>query len=227
MILTSYIPIVAFLLGFFGSVHCAAMCGGISGYLAQGSTPNTSFKTSLALAAGRLLSYAIAGMIAASMGSALVHLLGHHLSHQVMQTLVGLFLILLGISLAGWWSGLSWVEKIGSRFWRYLAPFAGRLMPINNIHRAFAVGTIWGWLPCGLVYSALVLVLGTGDIILGAVSMIAFGLGTAPVLLLIGITSRRVALWNQPVIRKLAGVIVAVYGTIIFTGLTMSGMSHH
>ena len=225
--LTTYIPITAFMLGFFGSVHCAAMCGGIAGYLQQGSTRSSSIALSLALAAGRLTSYAIAGVIAALMGTGLVHLVGHHLSQEIMQIFIGSFLILLGIGLAGWWTGLSWIENLGGRFWKYLAPLAGRLLPATTYLRAFAAGALWGWLPCGLVYSALVLVMGSGDMLTGALSMVAFGMGTIPILAFIGVTSRHVNFKSKPRIRQFAGTAVALFGVMIFTGLAMSAVSHH
>ncbi|MFT5111040.1 MAG: sulfite exporter TauE/SafE [Parasphingorhabdus sp.] len=223
---SAYIPVTAFMLGFFGSVHCVAMCGGISGYLQQGASLSSSIGLSLALAAGRLMSYAVAGVIAASMGTGLVHLFGQHLSHEIMQIFIGTFLILLGIGLAGWWSGLSWIERFGGQFWKYLAPLAGRLLPATTYPRAFAAGALWGWLPCGLVYSALVLVIGSGDLLIGGVSMIAFGLGTIPILAFVGVTSRNVNFKNKPIVRQFAGTAVALFGVLVFTGLITPSMVH-
>jgi sulfite exporter TauE/SafE len=226
MITSNYIPMTAFLLGLIGSVHCAVMCGGIAGYLQKGSTTSSAILLSLAMSAGRLASYALAGTIASLVGSSLVGWAGPEISHNLMQLFVGLFLILLGISLTGRWNGLSWVEKQGGHFWKILSPFTRHVLPATTYPRAFAAGALWGWLPCGLVYSALVLVMGSGDVITGAGSMIAFGIGTLPVLTFIGVTSWHLQVKSKPLVRQSAGAIVMLFGVMVFTGLFMSGAAH-
>jgi len=105
-----FLLITAFSLGFLGSPHCAGMCGGIIGVLHSGVADPASGKKqqigySLAFNGGRLISYAVAGMIAATLGGTLIALIGMQRSHAVMQMFAGTFMLVLGLSIAGWWSG--------------------------------------------------------------------------------------------------------------------------
>ena len=226
---SDYIVITAFILGLFGSVHCAAMCSGVAGYLQRsvridGHSPMTC---AVAFNVGRLLSYAIAGAIAAVAGTTVVKAIGMDVAHTVMQIGIGMFLILIGLNIAGWWNGLGWVERSGGRFWRLLSPLSKRVFPISSIPRAILAGALWGWLPCGLVYSALVLVMGSQSVLIGVVSMLAFGLGTLPVLLGAGIAAQKINLTGKPLMRQSAGALVMVFGFMVFTGLVMTGSGHH
>ncbi len=224
---TGFIPFTAFFLGLLGSVHCAVMCGGISGYFHQAQSQSASMRFSVSLMAGRLCSYAVAGALAAGFGGSLVGVLGEQLSSNLMQVFVGLFLILLGISLTGLWNGLSGIEKVGARFWKLISPLSSCVIPITNFRGAFLAGALWGWLPCGLVYSALVLVMGAENSMLGAFSMVAFGLGTTPVLAIIGLSSQGLKLKGKPWIRRTAGAAVILLGVSTFTGLLLFDSAHH
>ena len=70
--------------------------------------------------------------------------------------------------------------------WRRIEPHSRRFLPADSAPRAFGLGMVWGWLPCGMVYAALIAALATADLWHGALLMLAFGLGTLPNLLTIG-----------------------------------------
>lgn len=225
--------VTAFIIGLVGSLHCAGMCGGIVSMLHAGQkiSPKRNLRSawvaSMAFNGGRIASYSIAGALAATLGVSVIGLAGQEIGHTVMQMLGGLFMIALGLYLTGWWNGLAVVEKLGLKIWQKLSPMARGVLPINSYIGALKAGALWGWLPCGLVYSALVLVMSSGDPITGAAAMIAFGLGTLPMLAAIGIASERVSIASKPLVRRSAGVMVMLFGVLVFTGTDMLAGVHH
>jgi sulfite exporter TauE/SafE len=119
----------------------------------------------------------------------------------------------MGLYLAGWWRGLAHVEKLGARWWRRIEPMGRRLLPVRRPRQALLVGALWGWLPCGLVYSVLIWSIATGSATQGALLMLSFGLGTLPNLLLMGLFANRVArTLRAPLVRGLAGSMVIGFG---------------
>jgi sulfite exporter TauE/SafE len=122
-------------------------------------------------------------------------------------------LVLLGLYLAGLWGAVRRVERLGGALWQRLQPFTAKLLPVNTLPKALALGALWGWLPCGLVYSVLVSSLASGSATQGALIMAAFGVGTLPNLLLIGLFWERCRTWVQsPKVRLIAGLVVMALG---------------
>ena len=217
----------AFLLGLFGSVHCAAMCGGLAGYLETShkmTGSRSGIKPSLSFHIGRFGSYARVGVIASIFGQTLLDLTGKHAAHTLMQMLAGGFLIIVGLNLTGWWNGLGVVEKAGQKFWHLLSPLTRHIYPVTNYPRAIAAGALWGWLPCGLVYSAALLAVATSHVLVGAAAMVAFGFGTTPALLAIAFGGRIIALKSNPRVRHFAGGALVLFGSGFFTGVSITGM---
>lgn len=205
---------VAGLTGLLGGVHCVGMCGGIVAATAlQGGEMRVRLLLGYNL--GRLASYGVAGMLAGMLGSAA--LLSQHLLpvQQGLYLLAQLMLILLGLYLAGVHRSLAWVERAGGLLWRQIQPMLSRLLPITTPGRAIAAGVLWGWLPCGLVYSALILALAQGSATDGGLLMLAFGLGTLPNLLAMGWLAQRLrGLVKQPWLRRVAGLSVLTMGAV-------------
>ena len=212
--------VTAFLLGFFGGVHCVGMCGGIVGALTFGLKEEkrqnwlATFPFTLAYNLGRLLSYSIAGGIAAGLGLFAMDVFAIHQAQIVLKVVAGAFMIALGLYLGGWWSGLLRVEQVGARLWRYIEPAGRKLMPVQTLPQAFILGTVWGWLPCGLVYSVLIFALAASSIEAGAMIMLSFGLGTLPTVMAMGMLASLVgSLVRQPWWRRLAGALIILFGT--------------
>ena len=107
------------------------------------------------------------------------------------------FMIALGLYLADWWRGLALLEKLGMKLWRHIQPLAQRLFPIDNPPQAFLLGLLWGWLPCGLVYSVVAWSLTAGSALDGAKLMLGFGLGTLPALLIAGNAFNYFSAWAK------------------------------
>lgn len=190
----------ALLMGLAGSLHCVGMCGGIVGTLAVG-VPEWVQQDRwrlmgwlLAYNAGRLFSYMTAGALAGGLGSQMFGLLPAGQGRAAGGLIAGLFLAALGLYLAGWWQGLAALERAGAGVWSRIEPFGRRLLPVRSSQHAFAVELLWGWLPCGLVYTALAWSLAAGSAASGALLMLAFGIGTLPMLLALGALVGRGAL---------------------------------
>lgn len=180
MIEFSYVS--AFLVGLAGGVHCIGMCGGIAGAFTF-AIPKGASQSPYLLAynLGRILAYSIAGGITGYLGSIFSNSLASGLA--ILQMLSIGFLLLLALYISDLYKGLSALEKAGGTLWRKLAPLGKKLIPFKSPFHTIAYGFIWGWLPCGLVYSALSWSLASGNAIQGALFMFSFGLGTLPALL--------------------------------------------
>jgi len=200
-----------FLIGLLGGTHCVGMCGGIVGALSLGGPAR--FSLHLAYNAGRIVSYCVAGAIAGALGGASLSMAGEFQARIALYLLANLMLIALGIYLMGLTPVLAWIERAGGMIWRRIQPATKRFLPARTIFQAFPLGLLWGWLPCGLVYSALTTSLAAGSAVSGAFSMLAFGLGTLPNLLLAGLFLGRLRSFTQyRAVRLGAGVLVAAYG---------------
>ena len=202
----------ALVLGLLGGGHCLGMCGGLMGALTLAIPREQRARRMQLLMAynlGRIVSYAIAGFFSGLVGWAVANSPGA----TTLRVVAALLLVAMGLYLAGWWSGLTRIERLGRGLWRYLQPFATRLLPISSIPRALLLGALWGWLPCGLVYSTLLWAASQGNAIDSALLMLAFGLGTWPVLLATGLAAERTtALLRRRSVRTAGGMLVILFG---------------
>ncbi len=203
----------AFNMGFLGSLHCVGMCGGIISMLSLGlakdiqTQPKTRMGYLLAYNGGRILSYTIAGVLLALFGKQLMSVFPN--PQETGRYFAIVFMMLLGMYIANWWSGLVYLEKAGSHLWKHIEPLGRRFLPVKSYPHAFLVGGIWGWLPCGMVYAALALTIAVADPVQGAAVMVAFGLGTLPMLLLMGTLAEKVNHWRQKAwLRQAAGLSI-------------------
>jgi len=210
--------ITAFTVGLMGGVHCVGMCGGIVGALSfaeKTSEKNQSrglLSILLAYNLGRLLSYSLAGGVMGSLGWFLANWADIRYLQILLQLVAGLFMLLMGLYISGWWMGLARVEKLGSYLWKYIQPMAQKFLPVQNLRQATALGLLWGWLPCGLVYSVLVWSVSSGDFMQGALLMMCFGLGTLPNLLAMGLFANQLKLFVQKQgVRYFAGGLVMLF----------------
>jgi sulfite exporter TauE/SafE len=206
--------IAVFFVGLLGGVHCFGMCGSIVGILtAQLPKDGARWPFHLAYNSGRIASYTLAGLLVGAIGQAGLLLRDVVPVQHLLFVLSSLMLIALGLYLAGIWSMVRRIEQVGSVLWQRIQPLTRSLFPITSPARALLLGTLWGWLPCGLVYSVLVTALASGHAQSGALIMLAFGLGTLPNLLTIGLFWERCRYWVQsPRVRLFAGLIVMAFG---------------
>lgn len=162
------------------------MCGGIIGALTMGLAPEARAHRGRLLGyvaaynGGRIASYTLIGALGGAAGGGLAAFLDPEQGPGVLRLLAALLVIAVGLHLAGWLPQFAAVERLGQPLWRRLEPLGRRLFPVRSPWRALAFGAVWGWLPCGMVYSALVLAIGSGGALAGAGFMALFGLGTLP-----------------------------------------------
>lgn len=218
--------VTALIAGLLGGGHCIGMCGGIVSALSFALPPSRRHPARIAALMlsyniGRISSYILAGLLVGGLGQLLVGQL------QPITTLLGwlatLMLILMAFYIGQWWMGLTRVEAIGKHLWRYLEPLGRRLMPVSHPGQALLIGLIWGWLPCGLVYSMLLLALSSGSSVNGGLLMLAFGLGTLPTLLVTGSLARQLtALLRQTLWRQLSALLLL--GFAIWQALPLLGL---
>lgn len=206
----------AFLVGLLGGGHCVGMCGGIVGAVTMtlpGSRPKFPFLISYNL--GRISSYVLAGVIAGAIGAS-SFFLEHVLPvEKVLYALASIMLLLLGLYLAGIWRVLTMLEALGGKLWQRIQPLSRTLLPVKSIPQSYLLGTLWGWLPCGLVYSVLVAAIATASPVQGGLLMLAFGLGTLPTLLAMGMAAVRLKTFLQNLwFRRLSGLLIAGFGVM-------------
>ena len=212
--MTDLLPLLisALVLGLLGGGHCLGMCGGLMSALTLAiphEQRHKRLRLVLAYNLGRVLSYSIAGFIIGWAGWAIA---GSPLA-AILRTIAGLLLITMGLYLAGWWSGLTRIEALGRHLWRRIQPLTKHFMPITSLPRAMALGALWGWLPCGLVYSTLLWASSQGNAFDSAALMLAFGVGTWPVLLATAIAAEKATYWlRQRYVRYAGGILVIAFG---------------
>lgn len=211
----------AFIIGILGSGHCLGMCGGITTMLTSAidQTQQKSLKHWLIIFYhfGRIFSYTLIGFIVAFSGSLMAKNIG--LPIEILKTIAAIFLILLGLYLGQWLMVLTHIEKLGKGLWRFISPLSTKVIPVNTKKKALILGMLWGWLPCGLIYSTLTWALASGNAINGALIMLCFGLGTLPALITLSfsLNSFKRLLTNR-IFKKLSAlclIILGIYQLII------------
>lgn len=205
----------ALTIGLLGNVHCLGMCGGIMGMLGSGhgSLPQRRCFSMVLLAnLGRISSYAVLGGIMGGFGFYLQLQFGAFIAYS-LRVVAALFMVALGLYLLRRWMGLVMLERLGAKLWARISPLAYKMVPFRYGWQAFAFGSLWGLLPCGLIYSTLVWSISSQSAWLGAAMMLAFGLGTLPGMLFAGGASSRVMSWvKKPLVSHIAGLVVLSFG---------------
>ena len=202
-----------FLLGFFGGGHCVGMCGGLSSAFALQLPPGLNHTGRIVLLnLGRISSYVFIGLLVGAIGQVGISLDQTRWLQNGLYLSANLLLLFLGLYLAGISSLATRIESIGRPVWKRLNPLLNRLLPIQSVPACFGVGMLWGWLPCGLVYSASLYALGSGNALEGGLYMLAFALGTLPNLLAMGLFAAQLKNFLQrKTVRLAAGLLVAAW----------------
>ena len=204
--------LAALVAGLAGSSHCVGMCGGIAAALGSTAAPGgRGVACVFGYNFGRIASYALIGAIAGLIGAGLGQGLGA--AAPLLRLFAAVLVVLVGLQLTLDRNLLAPIERVGLRLWQHIAPIAQRFMPVTNPAAAFMLGTLWGWLPCGLVYAMALAAAGTGSAMNGAGFMLAFGVGTVPAMALIGIAGGRLArFFGHKGFRRMAGLAVLALG---------------
>jgi uncharacterized protein len=216
-------------LGFVSSLHCVQMCGPI--VLTYSVAANTDagrrslLGLHLAYNSGRTLTYmflgALAGLAGGTMGF-VGRLAGFE---NTAAVIAGIAMMIAGLALFGSTPGL--------RGWRgfalpsrLLKP-AGKLISSQSPVSKFALGLLMGFLPCGLVYAALMKAIGAATPLGGTLTLLAFGMGTSVALVVVGLGSsaftRKLARWGTTV----SAITVMLMGALLIARVVMSGPVAH
>lgn len=230
--------IIAFSLGLLSAPHCIGMCGSIATALLMSaqrsertqletqpirmvaaagpphriapSVPTGAVNDAFLFGSGKLLAYVVLGIVAGGLGF-VIGTLGVW-PGVFLRGLSAVLMIVIGLYVAGWWQGLARLETFGARLWHPALRMFGRIDMGKNTNK-LAAGALWGFLPCGIVYSVLGLALASGDIAKAAAMMASFGLGTMPFVLsaggLLQVASKALA---QPLVKQCAGAAMIVLG---------------
>ncbi len=162
---------------------------------------------------GRMLIYVVLGVAVGFTGQLLGDSLDGALWRQVASVVAAITIILIGLYLTGWVPMLRNMDRLGGAVWKRIEPVGRRLLPVRTLPAAFLAGLVWGWLPCGLVYYALILALPLGDPVMSGMFMLVFGLGTMPVMIATGVFAGGLARLGRNVrLRQVAGVVVILVG---------------
>ncbi|MCX7105438.1 MAG: sulfite exporter TauE/SafE family protein [Methylococcales bacterium] len=216
--------LVAFVMGLFSSMHCIGMCGSIIGTLTLSLSPEIRNNKKRLLPFvfnynfGRITSYAIAGALVGAIEALLTMHLGETHGHRFLQLLSAVIMASAGLYIAGWFPRFAYIEKTGMLLWKKIEPYGRKLIPVKNLKQAYLFGMIWGWLPCGLVYSALALAATAGDASKSSLTMLAFGLGTLPAVIGVGVMTQlltrlsRIKRFKEAV--GLLMIILALFATV-------------
>lgn len=204
----------AFLAGIAGGAHCAAMCGPLIGIACGSSRARDGqwLRRALAYNAGRVLTYVAAGVATGAAGAAGISLRVAPLTQQTLLAVMSLSLVLLAAYVAGFTPLVSGVERAGAVVWRRVGSLAGRFLPASTPGRAFGLGLVFGWMPCGMVYMVMIAALATADPLRGALVMAAFGLGTLPNVLAISVWFKHFTLMKGRLARALVAAVIAAVG---------------
>ena len=229
--------------GLAGSVHCAGMCGGIVSAFSVGGpsaapararvipiarmgTGGTAAMTwagantgalghVLAYNSGRIGSYMLAGAMVGGIAGSIASLAQMASAQLIAYWLANLMLIAMGLYLMDAWRGLARIEALGGILWRRVQPLVKPLVPMDTPLKALALGGLWGWVPCGMVYSMLLTAMLSGSTLDGALVMGAFGLGTLPMLLAIGMAGSKLRQYLQKrSVRVACGLLVLGFGVL-------------
>ena len=223
----------AFIVGLMGGVHCAGMCGGIvsalgantaaqlPGHVAVVRWQRTGLSSVVRLQSaynlGRLFAYSGIGLLAGGLGATTLMFDRLLPVQHAMYLLANGMMIALGLYLAGIWAGVARIERYGLWLWRPLQPFIRRFLPADTFPKGLMLGALWGFVPCGMVYSMVVTAMVSGSAQAGAGVMLAFGLGTLPNLLALGVAASYGRQWLKARwVRVVAGLVVVAFGVIGF-----------
>jgi len=223
--MTETLFLTAFFMGLAGSGHCIAMCGGIASSLQFAiEDKNKSQQYALLYNIGRLISYSICGALVGGI-SAIFAKQSNNFS-LALSFISGIFMVLVGLYIMRLAASLNWLEKLGKfAVWQHIVKLNKYLLPLNSKKKAVAYGALWGWLPCGLVYSALTWAITTQSALSGALFMASFALGTLPAMIGLSFAAQTLKKWlNNSIIRIVLGNIIVFYGLYLLTIATKNAL---
>ena len=210
-----------FAVGLTTSVHCIAMCGGIS--LSQsvptGKERKISYSSSVLYNAGRVVSYTVIGAVLGTVG-----LLVGSAGGGISPLFQGIFKLIAGLLLVGMAArSLGLLPELNIRLPKFIAVLAGKTAARSRT--PFIVGLLNGLMPCGPLQSMWLVALASGNPLTGALSMLVFSLGTVPLMLGFGSLVTLLGHKFTAAVQAPGTVLIAVMGLAMLTqGAGLTGM---
>lgn len=210
----------AFLIGFIGSFHCVGMCGPIALSLPyQDVTKWRTAANTLVYNLGRIVSYSFIGLLFGFLGKGIA-LAG---LQQWLSIGLGVLMLLAAFSVFNFEKQLIKIPILDV-FFRKIRFGLGQLLKRKNkkTQTLFTLGILNGFLPCGLVYLAVVGAIGTGSILGGSLYMTLFGLGTIPLMLSVSLLGNLINLNVRKRIQKAIPIMLFAFAILfILRGLNL------
>ncbi len=208
-------PVATFLMGLLGSSHCAGMCGGVASALgstalsSQGAAP-VRFRW-LGFHAGRAFAYTALGFAVGGLGQ--LGLAWFEPARWGLRLMAALCTLGVGLHMAGVLPTMAPLERLGAHVWRRVAPVTRLLVPVRGVGRAWLLGSLWAFMPCGLLYGSLAVAAASGSALQSATMMGAFACGTMPVMVGLSALTAQIGRWrSKPWVRQMAGAVVVGLG---------------
>jgi sulfite exporter TauE/SafE len=218
--------------GLAGSAHCFVMCGGMAGALgvrarSTAATPlGASFQATL-YQIGRVSGYSMTGALVGTFSGAqwFMQLAS---AAVLLRVAAGALTLLIAVRMLSGRNLLAALERAGAHLWRRLQPLTHRAARNTTWYASFLLGLLWGWLPCGMVYSVLLLSATAGGAAAGAATMASFGIGTLPAMLGSSLLVSQVpGAFRGPALRVMCGVLLALFGAwMLVQPLMLSEHAH-
>jgi sulfite exporter TauE/SafE len=206
--------LAALLAGALGGLHCVAMCGGLATGLASCGPAGRGGRTALLLNLGRVGGYTIAGVVVGALGAGLLGVVRIAWLAPVLRAAVGGVMVVVAVRVwrPRWFAG-SRGASLGA--WRGLQWLRSRCVPASGPLRPLLLGVFWGWLPCGLSTMLLAAAWLQGSALHGGLVMLAFGLGTLPLMTVLAWTGARGAdVLRRPAWRSGAAAVLFALGLL-------------
>jgi sulfite exporter TauE/SafE len=216
----------SFAIGFLGSFHCVGMCGGLITAMAM-TRSRTWWPGVIVYQFGRITTYAIMGLIAGVIGGLLTQ--GSWLSEvqNILSIAAGLLIIVFALHIGGWlpdpFAKLSTRIANATGLSRSISAAATQ----DSATPWLTVGLLNGLLPCGLVYAAISLSLTASTSVLGAATMLSFGLGTVPAMIAAPVLMRSLAPEIRGRVLKFGAIILILIGVFTIVRGTALGQHKH
>lgn len=209
-----------FVASLLGSLHCAGMCGGLVAFYGAGTQSRWGKHGGhLCYSGGRLISYAVLGGVAGALGAS-VDFAGSFAGLQRIAAVVA------GVLIVGW-GVLAFFPSRVNRMLHGMAPrwlttfVQGRVAKVRDASpplRAFTIGSLSAFLPCGWLYAFAIVGAGTGGVASGGMVMAAFWAGTLPILLGLGYGLNALSAPFQRHLPKLSAGVLVLLGCLTVLG---------
>ena len=203
--------LVLLITGLVGSVgHCLGMCGPLV-ILVGARYPRPGIASTplhLLYHTGRIITYATLGIAAGAFGSTVLKIAPTSYIPGLLSLLVGLAVILAGLSYLGWLP--FWRRSIQSGGWWQRA--MKQVMKTPGPWGVFLLGMLNGLLPCGLVYEALLIAAASAQPFVAGLGMLIFGAATIPSMVVFGVGAQMISVKIRQNLVRVGGIFVVLVG---------------